>query len=213
MLLLYRNWYTRHFLSSSIYIPLCFYFIHRSRDCCICFIPIYIPRCCYNIETWSICSIHRWPIYIPLCFYFIPRAIQHWYSLAWYLHSTMLLLYRSRRQSGGAVGRDIYIPLCFYFIDCFRRFLRLFQFLFTFHYASTLSIRGHCIDGVGQDLHSTMLLLYRVWRRCPYRKEWNLHSTMLLLYREHLWWEFWSIFIYIPLCFYFIMLPKSPSNR
>ena len=63
------------------------------------------------------------------------------------------------------------------------------QLLFTFHYASTLSPPRQPCDPVIYNLHSTMLLLYRI----P-------PAVMAS----------WILFIYIPLCFYFI-LPSSPK--
>ena len=119
-------------------------------------------------------------IYIPLCFYFIlfPERVRMRLK---HLHSTMLLLYQglSDRNAHGKAGftfhyastlsdnslrwqdlRSIYIPLCFYFINCYF-------------------IKFHVIYN---NLHSTMLLLYRFFN---------------LIFRR-------SLFIYIPLCFYFI---------
>ena len=76
------------------------------------------------------------------------------------LHSTMLLLYRLYGSAGTSAENTIYIPLCFYFISpplrlpqrlrliyiplCFYFILSvpsviLTGYIFTFHYASTLS--------------------------------------------------------------------------
>ena len=61
---------------------------------------------------------------------------------------------------------------------------------FTFHYASTLS-----------NTDATAV-----------RKITDLHSTMLLLYRPG-WSDPWpSIWIYIPLCFYFILTAKDQRD-
>ena len=142
------------------------------------------------------------------------------------LHSTMLLLYRtsSGRRTPG-------------------------HWKFTFHYASTLSekIGGEkthrlnlhstmlllypallapelfpmlhlhstmlllyrwvsCIAASGKaDLHSTMLLLYpKAGQSSTSRTTIYLHSTMLLLYLCQENGGKSAIFIYIPLCFYFI---------
>ena len=59
--------------------------------------------------------------------------------------------------------------------------------VFTFHYASTLSITH------------TLIFYFRF----------DLHSTMLLLYRSHNRNHAHSPGIYIPLCFYFIVWPSS----
>ena len=56
---------------SSIYIPLCFYFIWL-RQCCPCInFCIYIPLCFYFIWRFWFRRWSRKHIYIPLCFYFI----------------------------------------------------------------------------------------------------------------------------------------------
>ena len=119
------------------------------------------------------------PIYIPLCFYFILTYIPHSLVLL-HLHSTMLLLYRIRSIYPG------------------------YSYIFTFHYASTLSPQvlickdqlliyiplcfyfiyfRSSITRSHSNLHSTMLLLYRGCRRSLQGLRLHLHSTMLLLYR------------------------------
>ena len=108
--------------------------------------------------------------------------------------------------------------------------------LFTFHYASTLSKTSTDPDPGCHNLHSTMLLLYRSSRRILQAGHIHLHSTMLLLYRipssrltvSPLWFTFHYAstlsefalfifillyFIYIPLCFYFIILPLLPGRQ
>ena len=96
-------------------------------------------------------------IYIPLCFYFIETA-EHRQRPETNLHSTMLLLYQKRNTMQGS-RKPIYIPLCFYFIRnhiIYAKhqiylhstmlllyhiipFVKIPNFAFTFHYASTLS--------------------------------------------------------------------------
>ena len=95
----------------------------------------------------------------------------------------MLLLYpKNAFVRFGTV--TIYIPLCFYFIW----------------------ITGKEADWEAY-LHSTMLLLYPLRSADLLEPGLHLHSTMLLLYRA--WNHGWDndIFIYIPLCFYFIATP------
>ena len=96
------------------------------------------------------------------------------------LHSILLLLY----PQIGAYSSGVYI--------------------FTFHYASTLSACLLWRDHMHIHLHSILLLLYRVWRRSAGKHYANLHSTMLPLYPNIA--VLWKIAnsIYIPLCFYFI---------
>ena len=129
-------------------------------------------------------------IYIPLCFYFIKAEAGDFSSTVTDLHSTMLLLYPGLLSD--KTGKSyIYIPLCFYFIAT-GQFGELLDRLFTFHYASTLSV-----------------LLRRLLQLFLY-----LHSTMLLLYRREKAKMFWRFpRIYIPLCFYFISdkHPKDPQ--
>ena len=55
------------------------------------------------------------------------------------------------------------------------------------------------------DLHSTMLLLYRVSKDMSINANANLHSTMLLLYQDANPQKIHEELIYIPLCFYFIV--------
>ena len=121
-------------------------------------------------------------IYIPLCFYFIQRLPRLCLPIQ-YLHSTMLLLYRFGTYLYSA-PYSIYIPLCFYFIRDFQS-------------------RFPC-DLI--YLHSTMLLLYLLRFRLSTACSSNLHSTMLLLYRSRCSLCVDRKDIYIPLCFYFILI-------
>ena len=101
-----------------------------------------------------------------------------------HLHSTMLLLY----PWGDRVvffELRIYIPLCFYFINLGRDYINVVN-KFTFHYASTLSLPYAFLILKHRNLHSTMLLLYRIDSHRLGDQFRNLHSTMLLLYRHHL---------------------------
>ena len=100
---------------------------------------------------------------------------------------------------------------------------------FTFHYASTLSDNFLDLALLAfSNLHSTMLLLYRVsplysmltflhlhstmlllypgsLTSLAMQRLKNLHSTMLLLYLRLRAFISSLCFIYIPLCFYFIL--------
>ena len=119
------------------------------------------------------------------------------------LHSTMLLLYRTRRKRRNHAN-NIYIPLCFYFI--FLGHLNAFSGSeFTFHYASTLSFIASPVSATAAYLHSTMLLLYPETvnimgpqgpaftfhyastlsrpAQIVHHIQTDLHSTMLLLYQ------------------------------
>ena len=76
--------------------------------------------------------------------------------------------------------------------------------LFTFHYASTLSVRV----AVGVHIPNVFTFHYASTlsrsRSAQLQRMTNLHSTMLLLYLDHA--QRWKdlLHIYIPLCFYFI---------
>ena len=119
------------------------------------------------------------------------------------LHSTMLLLYQSD-YNRLIIGIQLYIPLCFYYIasvystgaemlnPLHSTMLLLYlshiikgskDYLFTFHYASTISLKG-ALSGL---------------------KETPLHSTMLLLYLYRAAAVAYTCDLYIPLCFYYII--------
>ena len=181
MLLLYRKDTCQPFSFFFIYIPLCFYFIadhfstprtdssftfHYASTLSRSGIPkatgllIYIPLCFYFIRPESMERLLQPGIYIPLCFYFIRRfAVVN-------------------NRTG-----FIYIPLCFYFITFRPSSLRLASkftfhyastlsvktrsgnvglFVFTFHYASTLSYCNSASRLLFTYLHSIMLLLYQI---------------------------------------------------
>ena len=123
---------------TTIYIPLCFYFISSPSILTVSRRGIYIPLCFYFIRQQAFDQVSSAPIYIPLCFYFIvdQLCLRHHAS---HLHSTMLLLYLQRSKLHIRVKLDIYIPLCFYFIGNGYVYTKE-EFGFTFHYASTLSV-------------------------------------------------------------------------
>ena len=209
-----------------IYIPLCFYFIItkiRTEMCVTQFTFHYastlsgIQRChqiydpIFTFHYASTLSEADPPalqphiiIYIPLCFYFIS---EYWpYSIAtirftfhyastlshdlWapaepvshHLHSTMLLLYPAQAANEAA------------------------EAIFTFHYASTLSNPEYYRERIIDNLHSTMLLLYLFHFATAHDACLYLHSTMLLLYPQELRNPLDRDLIYIPLCFYFIVV-------
>ena len=167
---------------------------------------IYIPLCFYFINPCVDSFSDLWLIYIPLCFYFIGERNTRRgffpdlhstmlllyrfcgasaYFMWAHLHSTMLLLYQRYFLIFVFDKSNIYIPLCFYFIskayeDSAESKLIYIPLCFYFI----------CMGPPGStwrrsNLHSTMLLLYRIRlsspERCTGR---NLHSTMLLLYRK-----------------------------
>ena len=92
----------------------------------------------------------------------------------------MLLLYRANGRLP-QLCRFIYIPLCFYFIGVLAP-SALIAKIFTFHYASTLSVHllQKSLRGNLFTFHYASTLSIQKWRRSI--KCINLHSTMLLLY-------------------------------
>ena len=142
---------------STIYIPLCFYFISFSATDSIsgsAFTFHYastlsnMPHCLlsklhhlhsimlllYRIK--GVLYKHKEQIYIPLCFYFIK------YNVVLYLSA-----------------ENIYIPLCFYFIDerhgYHSRWIHIYIPLCFYFIRETAELRQR-----ETNLHSIMLLLY-----------------------------------------------------
>ena len=143
----------------QIYIPLCFYFIVVAicsligtldlHSTMLLLYPdpaarvptavfIYIPLCFYFIKTGRCRTGKRIFIYIPLCFYFIIQGnVVHVCENN--LHSTMLLLYPLLPKA--PLFPDLYLHstmLLLYRTEACAALNELT--LFTFHYASTLSV-------------------------------------------------------------------------
>ena len=158
MLLLYRIAEPQVHRFKLIYIPLCFYFIGWNHSgfyvCC----SIYIPLCFYFINPTANPLDSEFGNLHSTMLLLYPQRMMACGLLQHHLHSTMLLLYRYTALPPAACS-NIYIPLCFYFINGIR--LRIQSpVLFTFHYASTLSVQSHHRQSCIHNLHSTMLLLY-----------------------------------------------------
>ena len=120
------------------------------------------------------------------------------------LHSTMLLLY----PTSTSIFPMAAVRFTFHYASTLSRPWsreRWDHCPFTFHYASTLSLLKLDPSNTVLDLHSTMLLLYRVSKDMSINANANLHSTMLLLYPDPLPQMRLPFLIYIPLCFYFIL--------
>ena len=139
MLLLYRYIQIRSEYLPLLYIPLCFYYIQ------FCHKIIYLSN----------------DLYIPLCFYYIYLEACL-ISLTSSLHSTMLLLYLNGGPASIRHIAQLYIPLCFYYIllwwslnwavfaplhsTMLLLYLEIIKIsfsslsIFTFHYASTISL-------------------------------------------------------------------------
>ena len=143
----------------SIYIPLCFYFI--------CLRYHKIPLWLSDLHSTMLLLYQRSFRKSAELLLYLHSTMLLLYPWGWdyeinevlHLHSTMLLLYGMQAISP-ASGSGIYIPLCFYFIfirsDRLRSRFHLHStmlllypapertaviagYLFTFHYASTLS--------------------------------------------------------------------------
>ena len=99
-------------------------------------------------------------IYIPLCFYFIGVFRSFNSQICSDLHSTMLLLYHCFRPLMLTPWSDLHSTMLLLYL-CSARAISWSYWLFTFHYASTLSeSKFHKKISIA-NLHSTMLLLYR----------------------------------------------------
>ena len=184
---------------------------------------IYIPLCFYFILRNDTKFLRGDGIYIPLCFYFIQKLTRIPPSLSWftfhyastlseppefiltppgYLHSTMLLLY-PLPFSRALVLRVIYIPLCFYFI--FTLWNQVFDWaVFTFHYASTLSIPREPLplSAPSFTFHYASTLSAR---KLDHKRQISIYIP-LCFYFIHvvIGLKAFCTHIYIPLCFYFI---------
>ena len=122
------------------------------------------------------------PIYIPLCFYFIKVWWKAAQDVGNYLHSTMLLLYRS----GSICGPMTATTFTFHYASTLSRRGSAQvkeHFSFTFHYASTLSERSQPPAGARVYIYIP-LCFYFIDKEC--------HERLKI------------VLIYIPLCFYFI---------
>ena len=179
MLLLYPGDYPESENESTIYIPLCFYFILAVHRLCrvkphlhstmLLLYPdkpaISIKHCIFTFHYASTLSEHPVPLSrngYSFTFHYastLSRRSQKICNDFVYLHSTMLLLYQKPETGTSGIYH-----------------------VFTFHYASTLSVFALCFCCCQHHLHSTMLLLYQ-W-------------TNFIAAGERK--------IYIPLCFYFI---------
>ena len=99
----------------------------------------------------------------------------------------------------------LYIPLCFYYIKepSWMISIRLTTLHSTMLLLYLIPIikSGICTS----PLHSTMLLLYPQWTKLNRKKKSTLHSTMLLLYLNHHRLRAFLNYLYIPLCFYYII--------
>ena len=92
---------------------------------------------------------------------------------------------------GNRHSDSIYIPLCFYFINVSYRTIHA-KFKFTFHYASTLS----AVSFIASARESIFTFHYAS----------TLSGITIQLFLPY-------IFIYIPLCFYFIRCVLKPENN
>ena len=182
MLLLYRrSLFSGFSLFPLIYIPLCFYFIHASNRRKRKLVPFTFHYASTLSQFW-----HPWRmscrIYIPLCFYFIyPKHPYISFFCRIYIPLCFYFIAAGDFKSKGIL--QIYIPLCFYFIESFFNFFRWNSNL----HSTMLLLYRLSVGALGWfyfNLHSTMLLLYRRRKGVEMKHINNLHSTMLLLYPD-----------------------------
>ena len=147
-------------------------------------------------------------LYIPLCFYYIPGSFYASISIVLPLHSTMLLLYQTEMFHQ---ADDTYYFTFHYAstISWTGRTAISGNITFTFHYASTISkSSAHLIAIISNfTFHYASTISNGIWKSYPALPA--LHSTMLLLYLclQSLADSLCSL--YIPLCFYYILLAKE----
>ena len=157
MLLLYQNGKLSVLAEMKLYIPLCFYYITSAVIPFSYNLSLHSTMLLLYLEEHTVITIttsftfhyastiskcfkrlyvHICNLYIPLCFYYITLWIKLKETKK-SLHSTMLLLYLKQ--------------------PC----ITINRYIFTFHYASTISAVGTESLWREVTLHSTMLLLYR----------------------------------------------------
>ena len=180
MLLLYPPWWTNIFLLPWIYIPLCFYFIrdsHASGTDVPAFTFHYASTLSPAPQTGSCRNSNLHSTMLLL----YPSEGAQAGPLTLYLHSTMLLLYLQSTSEITAEAPNLHSTMLLLYLRSYGQ-IRQGGVVFTFHYASTLSLTEYITSVWNADLHSTMLLLYPL--DCPGAEPLknNLHSTMLLLY-------------------------------
>ena len=126
-------------------------------------------------------------IYIPLCFYCIwsDKFPGIFYTN---LHSIMLLLYHGQPQSTDI--SDAYLHSIMLLLYPGSGIIKSGAVRFTFHYASTVSTIWNRLMADLQNLHSIMLLLYRIYFLRRLKDQLHLHSIMLLLYLLRFWIAF-----------------------
>ena len=209
---------------SSIYIPLCFYFILIVHSRSFQRHLIYIPLCFYFISGGTAYFVRRnLNLHSTMLLLYLDHLLEYPVHIV-HLHSTMLLLYQVLQRGRYSVSEFTFhyastLSATYEGYTAFYRNLHSTMLLlyrqsgtswksetarFTFHYASTLSYRLGCDSLVVSHLHSTMLLLYLNRSADTIEITSNLHSTMLLLYRLNPTRLYIMNLIYIPLCFYFI---------
>ena len=202
MLLLYPSPDQKNMVDLLLYIPLCFYYIGKDKIHTPFCSGLYIPLCFYYIcILLSIGEDKTW-LYIPLCFYYIEEAKEKEPEQP-ELYIPLCFYYIGPVDVGAMQMSFLYIPLCFYYISCCSC-SSVIPEIFTFHYASTISIFRNSGRFRTFPLHSTMLLLYQnayCWLAVIYHSFTfhyastismlvdivitytpSLHSTMLLLY-------------------------------
>ena len=181
MLLLYHLAFRVTVSFILIYIPLCFYFISKALNL----------STSQNIFTFHYAStLSRFQHFLrwrhnnlhSTMLLLYPFLVGVSLLVFLHLHSTMLLLYRMSARVANTTGRYLHSTMLLlypfhFWLLCHHcgftfhyastlsfpySFIELTCYKFTFHYASTLSpltkIQGCCTS----NLHSTMLLLYRM---------------------------------------------------
>ena len=182
MLLLYRERCIPVHPKGFIYIPLCFYFIMttpRSRIKKPC---IYIPLCFYFIEHIAIFLYDPW----SFTFHYAStlsqtKGFEEMFEKN--LHSTMLLLYLAGFAVYESNNLNLHSTMLLLYQENWA-YLSIGYHKFTFHYASTLSILSESWEDSLADIYIPLCFYFIKARwSTSQQRLCNLHSTMLLLYR------------------------------
>ena len=158
MLLLYRKSQITCSMGSDIYIPLCFYFIEypvilriRKADLHSTMLLLYLifttsSRTVFAYLHSTMLLLYLLPasIWFSICVQFtfhyastLSLILASWSYSSWHLHSTMLLLYLSLCLAWDCISIHLHSTMLLLYLGGKVRVTR--EFVFTFHYASTLS--------------------------------------------------------------------------
>ena len=186
-----------------IYIPLCFYFISGRQPAGRLVTHIYIPLCFYFIVLGINDSGKVEPNLHSTMLLLYHRSIDDVYDALHHLHSTMLLLYPNMRYEVSVLHNDLHSTmLLLYHIDREQKNL---SFLFTFHYASTLSNRGKRVGDCYNHIYIPLCFYFILSKLAALSGLSSIYIPLCFYFILSCdQYDSANYSIYIPLCFYFI---------